>query len=431
MLLNFRFANFRSFREEQELSLVAGPFKDRPEVILRSEGLREGVLPVAAIYGANASGKTNVLRALAFMAKAVRASHKDWPPDGPVPAEPFALDQESKRAPSRFVADFLVGGRRHQYGFALDSEAVSEEWLFAYPTGKKQMWFSRKSGEPMSFGAKMPGENRTIESLTRKNSLFLSAAAQDNHETLLPVYRWFSRSLSFVAGERRLWQFQTMSLCEKDEYRNAVMQLIAVADLGIADLRLRQEKFPDKDRQIFEAVAEAVASVLKPEGTPLQLPETRPQVQLLHRAGDETIPLEFDEESDGTRAFFSLLGPTLDALKAGGIVCIDELDASLHSLLAIQLIRLFSERSTNPRAAQLIFNTHDTNLLSSGLLRRDQIWFTEKNNDASTHLYPLSDFKPRRNENLESGYLQGRYGAIPFINPEAFLHCFEASDGEA
>lgn len=427
MLLSFRFANFRSFRKEQELSLVAGPFKDRPEVILRSEGLRDGVLPVAAIYGANASGKTNVLRALAFMAKAVRASHRAWPPDGPVPAEPFALGQESKRAPSRFVADFLVDGKRHQYGFALDSEAVLEEWLFAYPTGKKQTWFSRKSGEPMSFGAKMPGENRMIENLTRKNSLFLSAAAQNNHETLLPVYKWFSSSLSFVAGERRdVLQEQTASLCEKGEDRKAIVHLMAVADLGVEDVTVHKESFSTGQRQILETLASALES----KGT-VQIPEARIRVQLLHRVGSKAIPLELEEESDGTRAFFSLLGPTLDALKAGGIVCIDELDASLHSLLAIQLIRLFSERSTNPRAAQLIFNTHDTNLLSSGLLRRDQIWFTEKSNDASTHLYPLSDFKPRRNENLESGYLQGRYGAIPFINPEAFVRCFEASDGEA
>jgi len=427
MLLSFRFANFRSFREEQELSLVAGPFTDHPEVILRSEGLRDGVLPVAAIYGANASGKTNVLRALQFMANAVRSSNKDWPPDGPAPVEPFALDQESKREPSRFVADFLVDGKRHQYGFALDSEAVLEEWHFAYPTGKKQTWFSRKSGEPMSFGAKMPGENRTIESLTRPNSLFLSAAAQNNHEALLPVYRWFSTSLSFVRGNRSSLEAKTAELCDTDEYRSAVTQLMTVADLGIADMTVRQEKLPER---ILRIVGDAFVSTLKREGVPLEFQEVRAQVELLHRVGSKTIPFALDEESDGTRAFFGLLGPIISALKDGGIVSIDELDASLHSLLAIQLIRLFSDHSRNPRAAQLIFNTHDTNLLSSGLLRRDQIWFTEKNNDASTHLYPLSDFKPRRNENLESGYLQGRYGAIPFINPEAFLHCLEASDGK-
>jgi AAA15 family ATPase/GTPase len=143
------------------------------------------------------------------------------------------------------------------------------------------------------------------------------------------------------------------------------------------------------------------------------------------------MPFNMDQESDGTRAYLALLGPAVDALKKGAPLLIDELDASLHPLLAIQLIRLFNTPSSNPKGAQLIFNTHDTNLLSGGVLRRDQIWFTEKGNDATSHLYPLSDFKPRRQENLQNGYLQGRYGAIPFINPDAFLLRFEADRVEA
>ncbi len=406
---------------------MAGSFKDHSEAILTSEGLREGVLPVAAIYGANASGKTNVLRALQFMANAVLSSHKNWAPDAPIPVDPFAADEASKRAPSRFVVDFFVDGKRHQYGFGVDTAAVTEEWLFAYPTGKKQVWFSRKPHGPMSFGTKMPGENRTIESLTRKNSLFLSAAAQNNHPALLPVYKWFSSSLSFVRGQRGFFKEGTARLCEKADYRSAVKQLMAVADLGVADLTVREEKYPENVRQAMDAVF----STLKVKTDQLKISEGQVKVQLLHQIGTRTVPFELDEESDGTIAFFALLGPIIAAMKDGGTVCIDELDASLHSLLAEQLIRLFNDRSRNPQAAQLIFNTHDTNLLSSGILRRDQIWFTEKNKDASTVLYPLSDFKPRRSENLESGYLQGRYGAIPFVNPEAFIHCFEAANGEA
>jgi hypothetical protein len=427
MLLRFRFSNYRSFRDEQELSLVAGPFTDLPEVVFTRPGLREGVLPVAAIYGANASGKTNVLRALHFMANTVQASHRGWPPDAPIPREPFTADDGSNAAPSRFVTDFLVGETRHQYGFVLDSNLVLEEWLLAYPNGKKQSWFARKHGEPMSFGAKMPGENKTIENLTRKNSLFLSAAAQNNHEALLPIYTWFSQSLSFVRGDRTLWQTQTALLCRTEEFKSAVAQFISLADLGISELKVHDEKFPDETRKLMEAVL----SILRPEGTIPDLPDTEPQVRFLHRVGAASVAFELGEESDGTRAYFALLGPIVQALQNGGTLCIDELDASLHPLLAIQLMGVFNRPSSNPRAAQLIFNTHDTNLLSSGLLRRDQVWFTEKNNDASTHLYPLSDFKPRRNENLESGYLQGRYGAIPFVSPDAFTHCFGAENGEA
>ena len=233
-------------------------------------------------------------------------------------------------------------------------------------------------------------------------------------------------TLSFVRGDRRLWEHRTAELCEKDEYKGAVTQLMALADLGIADLTFRYRTV--REDKLAEAMAGRIARhLVLAMFSDLEHAPPAP-VQLLHRVGSDTIPLDLAEESDGTRAFFGLLGPIVGALKTGGIVCIDELDSSLHPLLAIQLIRLFSESSRNPRGAQLIFNTHDTNLLSSGL-RRDQIWFTEKNNDASTHLYPLSDFKPRRNENLESGYLQGRYGAIPFLNAEAFLH-FEAADGK-
>jgi AAA15 family ATPase/GTPase len=123
----------------------------------------------------------------------------------------------------------------------------------------------------------------------------------------------------------------------------------------------------------------------------------------------------------GTIAFLCLLEPVFPALAKGGVVCVDELDDSLHPLLAMELIRQFNDVKSNPAGAQLIFNTHDTNLLSAGVLRRDQIWFTEKQPDGASQLYPLSDFKPRMHENIENGYLQGRYGAIPFLNPGSFL----------
>jgi AAA15 family ATPase/GTPase len=150
----------------------------------------------------------------------------------------------------------------------------------------------------------------------------------------------------------------------------------------------------------------------------VQIP-TAQEVLCLHKVGDSALPLRQGQESKGTIAFLSLLAPVLRALFDGGVVCVDELDESLHPLLAIEVIRVFSDPKRRPRGAQLIFNTHDTNLLSA--LRRDQIWFTEKARDGASQLYPLTDFKPRREENLENGYLQGRYGAIPFLNPDGFL----------
>jgi AAA15 family ATPase/GTPase len=188
---------------------------------------------------------------------------------------------------------------------------------------------------------------------------------------------------------------------------------VAKADLGIEGLRL-------EDIQMSDAVPDGTKKILEfLQGEfKFEIPETRKAVRILHRIGNRTIPLEGEQESSGTLAYLALLGPVVSRLKNGGVLCIDELDTSLHPLMAVQIIRLFNNQAGNPRSAQLIFNTHDTNLLSSGDLRRDQIWFTEKDSTGSSHLYPLTDFKPRRQENLENGYLQGRYGAIPFIHPD-------------
>jgi AAA15 family ATPase/GTPase len=428
MLLRFRFSNFRSFKSVQELSLVAGPFTDLPKIVRHPSGIREGLLPLAAIYGANASGKTNVIRALEFMSSAVSFSYRSWQPDASIPRDPFLGDEESALAPSEFVADVLLDGVRHQYGFSMDSETILEEWLYVYPRGKKQAWFHRRHGHPTTFSSKMPGENRTIENLTRRNCLFLSAAAQNNHEALLPVFTWFTKALLFVVGDRGLFLHHTVRLCQAADYKNSVAKLVSAADLGISDLQVQTTKTSDELRKVIEAVY----SVVKPrsgENAPV-IPEVTSEITLFHRLGDKTLPLKKEQESAGTVAYLALLGPVVDALKKGAVLGIDELDASLHPLLAAQLMRLFNDPSSNPNGAQLIVNTHDANLLSSGVLRRDQIWFTEKNNDATSHLYPLSDFRPRRGESLQNGYLQGRYGAIPFINAHSFLAMLEANDGE-
>jgi hypothetical protein len=417
MLLKFRFSNFRSFRTEQELSLVASRLAGSGNGVFTPPGLGEQVLPAAAIYGANASGKTAVIEAFEFMANAVRFSQTQWQPDQRIPVEPFAGDDPA--LPSEFSVDFLLDGIRHQYGFAANPQAVLREWLYVYPKGKRQLWFSRVVGTPISFGAKMPGENKTIEGLTRKNSLFLSAAAQNNHEALLPVYRWFSQSISFVIGDfglgtRAAYAANAAEFCQEETDRASIARLLTQADLGIAELGVEDTPWPKIRKKLLELIRAEL-----PTGTSFtELPETWKVVRLMHRVGNQTVPFEAEQESSGTRAYLALLGPVVSLLKNGGTLWIDELDASLHPLMAVQIIRLFSNPPTNPRSAQLIFNTHDTNLLSSGDLRRDQIWFTEKDSAGSSHLYPLTDFKPRRQENLENGYLQGRYGAIPFIHPD-------------
>lgn len=428
MLLRFRFSNFRSFREEQELSLVAGSSLKEPDTLLiHPPNLKESVLPSAAIYGANASGKTNVIRALLFVSGAVLQSHRGWPPDRTVGYEPFLINKESGAESSQFEVDFLLNGVRQCYGFRLNATEILEEWLFVYPKGKKQSWFHRRHGKPISFGAKMPGTNRVIEGLTRKNSLFLSAAAQNNHEALMPTFKWFTELL-FVAdamADRSIYLSHTADLCKDSLVGDAVSRLVRAADLGIAGMQVEQLQLSEDTKKKLDAIA----SVLEIKEIPVTPAKSR--IRLLHRVGEGTLPFDEDKESAGTIAYLRVLGPIVIALNKGAVLCVDEIDASLHPLLASQLVRLFNDPSTNSKGAQLIFNTHDATLLGRSNLRRDQIWFAEKSNDGVSHLYPLTDFKPRQNENLESGYLQGRYGAIPFLNPRAFLAEVERSDGKA
>jgi uncharacterized protein len=405
MLIRFRVANFRSLREEQELSMVASLREGRQDLV-RSEELGFDLLRVAALYGPNAAGKSNVLSALRFMRDAVEGSHRYWRPEGPIPRDPFLLDPASRQEASLFEVDLLLDGVRYQYGFKLDSEKILEEWLYSYPKKRRQLWFSRDSAapEPFTFGKHLKGNQRIVQSLTRENSLFLSVAAANNHRSLLPLYRWFVDRLSFSSADGRTDDISfTLAMLAPEETRKAaVLDLLELADLGIADLELREEHRAGSF--VFEAAA-------------------APRVlEIKHRSGGGLVSLPMQRESRGTQAWISLSGTILWVLEQGAVLLLDELDASLHPRLALEVVRLFQDPVRNPRNAQLLFNTHDTtllgNLMGEPSLQRDQVWFIEKDRDGASHLYPLTDFKPRKHENLERGYLQGRYGAIPFIAPQ-------------
>lgn len=416
MLIRFRVANFRSLRDEQELSLVAALRGGRRD-LLRVEGLGVDLLRVAGIYGPNAAGKSNVLEALLFMAEAVVGSHRLWPPEGPVPREPFLLDQESRREPSLFEADIVVEGVSYQYGFVLDDEKVLEEWLHAFPHGRRQVWFSRdvSAAETFAFGKKLKGNNRLLARLTRPNCLFLSVAAGYNHESLTTVYRWFARKLrSATAQERVSWTaFQDLiHRRERKGEENPLLDFLQLADLGVTGFEVR-EQAPGRSSGDEES------SFRSPDGN-------RWTFELKHQAGEATVALPLSKESRGTRAWLSLLGPILESLESGSLLCVDELDASLHPRLAVEVIQIFQDPDLNPNGAQLLFNTHDTSLLGTLLgdpvLHRDQVWFVEKDRAGASRLYPLTDFKPRKLENVERGYFHGRYGAVPFLSPRCLLH---------
>ncbi|MEZ4301076.1 MAG: ATP-binding protein [Polyangiaceae bacterium] len=400
--------NHRSLRDEQCLTLTAAEGVEHAGVqILEARGLGHGVLPAAALYGANASGKTNVLHALSFMRSAVLQSHRLWEPGGGTPQQPFALNAHAQ-SPSTFEVDIWTGGTRHRYGLILSQKRVEEEWLYTVRGTRRQTLFERE-GDRFEFGRGFSGENETIRGLTRANSLFLSAAAQNNHAGALPVFSWFERlgvvMRSAVEGPRLppgLLASAYFPRARKPAQRwpeepdphmrwvhDSLIRLLHAADAGIVDVK--QGDGAGSSTLLFK-----------------------------HRsASGDGGWLPLSAQSAGTITLLDAGLALLGALRAGGVVLVDELEASLHPSLALEILRMFQKKAHNPQSAQLLFTTHDTNLLGNVLgpspLRRDQVWFTEKDKDGATHLYPLTDFHPRKEENLERGYLQGRYGAIPFL----------------
>nr|WP_250846833.1 ATP-binding protein [Aquisphaera insulae] len=378
------------------------------------------ILPVVAIYGANGSGKSNVLAALAYVKDAVSLSHRLWGPDEGVPRDPFAWG-EKRDEPSLYEVEMIIEGIRYQYGFTCNDDAFLEEWIYAWPNGKKQTWLERE-GKSFKFGENLRGENKVIEGLTRPNALYLSAAAQLKHPQLSPLFSWFgsihainlavspSSSRRLYPNQHRFERELASMLEEPGEIRQPSFleeerpesmlepfkAMLQAADIGIVDLRLGRDEAPGAGRMLRGA-----------------------RFELKHRCESDDAWLPLEEESRGTRTLFRLALPVLRSIRSGAPLLVDELEASMHPMLADLIVRQYNDPEINRRNAQLIFSTHDTNLLGTLVgepaLRRDQVWLTEKDPRAATVLYPLTDFKPRKDENIERGYIQGRYGAIPFL----------------
>jgi uncharacterized protein len=418
MLIEFSIGNYRSFKEKVTFSMVAANLvaKDKQldanNVFTVDDDLK--LLKSAAIYGANASGKSNFAKALAFMMRFIASSSKDTQSTDAIPIEPFRLSTETDAKPSFFELAFIMAGVKYRYGFEVTKKQVISEWLFYTPKIRETRLFERKVD---TFQISKAFDADGIQKRTRKNALFLSVSAQFNVEVAVKILSWLESTIFIVSGLRDvgLVDFTINCLSEKHEYKTNIIQMIKKLDLGIGDIQVKEQEFsmdhlpsnmPDEMREMMARHAgEKTVSIL-----------------VSHRKfdhdGQYSMMENFDlsqHESDGTQKIFALAGPLVDTLEEGKTLIIDEFDARLHPLISRAIVELFNDQETNPNNAQLIFMTHDTNLLSNQIFRRDQIWFAEKNRYGATDLYSLAEYKIRNDASFESDYIKGKYGAIPYI----------------
>jgi predicted ATPase len=414
MLIRFSASNFRSIDDRQELSMVASAFyQDHKEILIPNEAIpAEKLLPAAVIYGPNASGKSNLLAAFEYLQSQVLNSQSYGKPDGGVGRPSFALNSEGRDRPTQIEIEFISANTRYQYGFEANDEEFLSEWLFWYPHHQRQLLFERSKNKAMRFGRSLKGQNRVISELMRPNSLFLSAAAQNSHEQLTRVQSYFT-SLSFQRATSD--PHASSLLLSKAEYDPRIIDFIKNVGTGVVGFRTKKLSWHQDAKKLQRELWSVISRNLPPGDKSLPpFEEEDFELELAHGSNDAPVYFGVAQESSGTRRLLILLRSVFSALDAGSVVFIDELDASLHTQICETLLALFADRKINKRGAQLVATTHDTNLMRSRHLRRDQLWFTEKDQGGATHLYPLSDIRTRKTDDIERNYLQGRYGAIPF-----------------
>lgn len=428
MLINLRVANFRSLRDPQELDLRAVYRKD------------SAPLNVSAIYGANGSGKSNVLLALRFMHDAV-TDQGGWNRAGRIRVVPFLLDESANGSPTSFAVELIAAGVRYSYGFSVSRERVIEEWLHAFPKKKKRVLFERDSDEYYFGPSFASARAEVIKEITPPTGLYITTAAKANAESAKLIHAWFSEYLWFAEDEeasRSAQRAETIRMLRDPGAKERIERLLEAADVGISEVRvedfeLEYREDPEKEEfdGSFRVTSEDGRMVIlyrgrRPEMTPYlrTLLEANHSLTFRHRGKVEKF-FSLDQESRGTQTWFDISGTVVKALDRGHTLVVDELDTSLHPLLLAQMIKLFQQEKTNPHGAQLIFTTHDASLMARSrgeeLLRRDEIWFTQKDPETgSTELYPLTDFKPRDGLNWEKRYLGGAVGGVPYVSENLF-----------
>ena len=390
MLLQFSVTNHRSIRDTAVISMKASTDKSLSDSLISPDEKKQ-LVPVLALYGANAAGKSNVLHALLLMREMVCGRYAKLLKGESLPQEPFAFTDQPTQ-PTSFEAIYFYGGIKYAYGFSFDKSKVLTEYLYHWPNGREALVFSRE-GNGYQFRENVQ-EQLTLAGRTAENRLYLSSSNEWNCPQTEKAYLWFFEKLTGFMGTEMRLDATLSAIRQGGSEKSRILHEMLYADLGIKDIRITGSK--------EEPIISALHTLDAEDGT------------------SKGFWLPLGQESVGTQRFFSRIGMWLAALEAGSVLVVDEIESSMHPLLTRHLIEMVQDAAINTNHAQLIFTTHDTGLLDLTLLRRDQIWFAEKNEKTmQTDIYALTEFSPRKGENISKGYLQGRYGAIPFIGGDA------------
>ena len=415
MLVNLTVKNFRSFKQERTFSMEASSIAEH-KTSVKTLG-RYKVLPLAVLYGANSSGKSNLIKALGFMNRMIFDSVKLNETDT-LPFNPFALDETSEKQPTLFEIQFIKGKALYRYGFEYNAKEIVSEWLYEKRFGEKEYNLFIRSHEYIEISPTRFAEGLGKDNLTNSNRLFLSLVTQLKGEKAKMIMDWFGNLnvLSGLDGEG--YAGFTLGMFYKGlEGIDEATAFFKKLQLGFNRFEVRKSVFP---KEVLDKAPAEFKDRVK-EG---KVVDTLTSHNVLNDSGQVVGERLFDEdemESEGTKKVIELSGPIFDTLREGKVLVVDELDAKLHPLLTRNIVLLFMNPEINKHNAQLVFATHDTNLLDLKLIRRDQIWFAEKDSFDSTDIYSLVEFKDengntvRNDRNIGRDYITGRYGAIPFI----------------
>lgn len=423
MLLEFRVKNYRSFADEQTLSLVASNDDSHEDKNIHHV-LDYRTLKSTAVYGANASGKSNLIYAINAVRYFVSLSATNMTIGDEIGVESFLLDREYMDQPSEFHFSLLLDGKRFDYGFSATSERVVGEWIFTYPRKKAKPWLERYYNEETNeyewkFGGPLEKEKKGLIARTRDNGLALSRGVERNIKALEPLFMWFRNNLRVLdlSKSPETGMPRSLTLFKEDEsFRSFMGSFIKNADMGISKITAVED--PEPEYNITQDIPEQLKKEIQS-----RLKKSSLMTWILTHKNQETdfsVDMLLDRESAGTQRLLALGGPLWDTLSHGYTLFVDELDCSLHPHLVRKLIELFQSSTHNKSGAQLIFVTHDSTLMDLTLFRRDQICIIEKQSSGASQMYSLWDFdtKPRKSEAIQRGYLSGRYGGIPNFGPE-------------